>query len=751
MKHQKAMNKYFILIALLFLISTFKLQGQSSDLKYKDIYVTLQNISESEAFEVLSQYQKQDPFHANTYYQLGIIAQNLAKSFDPLTDYSNLEYFTYHANLYYGLSLKYLDEKETKKNRDYYHDVKPLEGEKKVSHIQILNNLEKRISEVKKFEKNINFIRENYFGAVRNYSISLNKFKGLVDKNSQLKDIYLIANTSLISEVKSIGSHFDSTIYYFDIYKNAIAKFPIKEYNQSYIIDSIEIYKLDGLTKSNFLKNKINLWNYRGWSDSVMSVINNNISQMRFDIKAEGAKIKSLSHLIELTKEYTAAYDYYDVDNKLSYRVGRYDFQPLILDVFNYQISKLNLLIGSKKPINNPKDIGNTSVSLQNKLLFYKDLIESKQITDKQLLSLKQNVSQFNYLKYQEYLTANFNSNKGLTNYIKSEPNNIDDILDNSLQNLKKILLTDDNKKHQFSDTVKSSKGDISLQILKIPLSGKKADYYYTSAIVTDSKGFKYITGYINVEGKNTKAFVAKSDSLLDLKWIKEYDLSENKKNPINNYGSQISLTSNGCASIIHTRDTIDGNVNIKNWVISISSGGKEISKDNIGPSLVPRHFIYDDINEKIIAAYKGLEFYENGDGVDTMIIEYSDSIGVKIWETPIVFEGSIVNIIKSNEKLIVSANFTKLNYKNEEIVLNQDKVNAFMGIIDQNGEVLDIKIYSTPYSYCVTHAVKLNSETINLLGVKSLETDLYKLKNDPKIKLFYMLLKPDGSIDYKY
>lgn len=743
------MNKYFIQIVILVFVSCIKLQGQTTELKYKDIFETLHDIPESEAFEILTLFQRQDPFHANTYYQLGIIAQHIAKSFDPLTDYKNLSYFTYHAKLYYGLSLKYIDEKETKKNHAHYHDVNPLDGEKKANHTQILGSLKKKISEVEEFEKKINFIRFNYFASVRNYSNSLNSFKSIVDKNSQLKNIYLTANDELITEIENIGLHFDSTIYYFDIYKQAITKFPIMNYNQSYKIDSIDTYKLDGLTKSNFLRNNIVLWDFKSWSDSVLSIINNNISQLRFDVKAEGAKIKSLSHLIELTKGYNTTYDYYTIDNKLSFRIGRYDFQPLILDIFNYQISKLNLLIGSKKPINNPKNISNESISLHNKLLFYKDLIDNKLIADKHLSSLKQNTTQFNILKYQKYIIANFRSNKGLNKYINNEPKNINKTLNNSLNNLKNILLTEKAKKHQFNDTIKSKDGNISLSILKDPLSGKKIDYYYSTSIVTDKSGYKYITGYYNTE--NTKAFVAKCDSMLNLKWLKKYDLSTNKKNLINNYGSHIALTGNGCISIIHTRDTIDGVANIQNWVISFSDVGKEISKNSIGPNLVPRYLIYDDINEKIIAAYKGLEFSEKGEDTDAMIVEYTDSIGRKIWETSIIFKGNLVSIIRSNEKLIVVANFTKINYKDNNITLDKSKSNAFLGMINNKGDILDIKTYQLPYSYYLTHAIKLDSETLNLLGVKSLETDLYKLKNDPKIKLFYLLLDTDGEIEYTY
>ena len=111
------MHRYLIQIAIIILVSYANTQGQTSELKYKDIHPTLQDMPNNEAFDILQKFQKQDPYHANAYYQLGIAAYNLAKTFDPLTDYNNLSYFTYHANLYYGLAHKYLDEKEAKKNK----------------------------------------------------------------------------------------------------------------------------------------------------------------------------------------------------------------------------------------------------------------------------------------------------------------------------------------------------------------------------------------------------------------------------------------------------------------------------------------------------------------------------------------------------------------------------------------------------------------------------------------------------------
>ena len=82
----------FILVNL-FLILTINCFAQN-DLKYKDVYEFLKTKSEQEAYSQFRAFQKQDPYHANTYYQLGVLSQKWAKKYDPLTEYSDLKHFS---------------------------------------------------------------------------------------------------------------------------------------------------------------------------------------------------------------------------------------------------------------------------------------------------------------------------------------------------------------------------------------------------------------------------------------------------------------------------------------------------------------------------------------------------------------------------------------------------------------------------------------------------------------------------------
>ena len=268
------MKKIISLIHVpLFLILSINCLAQS-ELKYKDVYKFLSTKSEQEAYSQLEAFQKQDPFHANVYYQLGVLSQKWAKKYDPLTEYDNLKHFVYHADLYLNLALKYIDEKEAKKNWDLYQYVKIPEGAKKPKFADIINDVKVRVADVDSFKRNINQIRSNYLGIVDNYNDCLQIFLELNANNNQLKDIYLTADVKLISSIESLKSHYDSSLWYFDKYRDAIAVFPLKNYNQEYNVIPIETYRLHGLTNADFLKNDILLWDYKMWVDNVLAVIN---------------------------------------------------------------------------------------------------------------------------------------------------------------------------------------------------------------------------------------------------------------------------------------------------------------------------------------------------------------------------------------------------------------------------------------------------------------------------------------------
>ncbi|PKP08944.1 MAG: hypothetical protein CVU09_13435 [Bacteroidetes bacterium HGW-Bacteroidetes-4] len=735
------MNKIFFLILLYGLINVSASFAQTETLKYKDVFNSVLNDTEEKSYELLQKHQKQDPYHINTYYQLGRIAQKWIMDYDPLTEYDNFTFFAYHANLYYSLCKNYLDEKETRKNTDWYQDVKPAEGNKKVEHQQIVDDLDQKIATVKTTVEKVNKIREYYFSAVRSYSRSLNGFTAIVEKNAKLKDIYLTADEKLKTDIKEIGRYFDSTLYYFEKYKQALADFPIKNYNQEISLKSIETYRLEGLIKSNFLKNQIALWDYKSWADQVLMIIDGDISTLRFEIDAENKKIESLTHVLDLTTGFTNTYGYYQLDEKLAYRIGRFDFQPLILDLFDYKVSKLNFLNDTRKQANNPDGM---SLSKRNKLLFYKDMVQRKQQTNQLLQNLEQKATGFQMQKYSAFIASNYENPQGFKTFISAEPEKLETLLHQSMEHLNLWLVAIDSIEKHNPQIITLKKGHISLNQPDDALTGDSIDVYYTATTKVTVKGNRYVAGYFQPKGRNTRAFVALCDSLYQLSWIKEFDFSD-KKTKLQNYACQLNVYDSGCVVAIHSRDTAQTPWLVKNTLLKLNSEGKELAKYETNNMRVPRKLYYDDINNTLLIMYKGALLSHKSLLPDTMVVQQLDSLGVELWHTTMVFDGMPVATLRSNEKFLIAGTFSNLFSDLKQVNLPLGRQASFMAFLNPMGTLEQLEIYNEDYSYHLTDAVKIDSETISLIGHSASE------QATEKSKVYFHLLDPTGKTIYKY
>ncbi|MCK5029541.1 MAG: hypothetical protein KAR57_07900, partial [Bacteroidales bacterium] len=70
-------------------------------LDYQDVFDVVLKKDNEKAYTLLLAFQKQDPDFANTYFQLGIIAKQWAKDFNPFTEFEYTKHFIYNTKLYF--------------------------------------------------------------------------------------------------------------------------------------------------------------------------------------------------------------------------------------------------------------------------------------------------------------------------------------------------------------------------------------------------------------------------------------------------------------------------------------------------------------------------------------------------------------------------------------------------------------------------------------------------------------------------
>jgi len=727
-------NIYKILIISLFITFFIAEKSYSQDLKYKDIYEVILTGDKEKSYTLLLAYQKQDPDFANTYFQLGIIAHEWAKSYNPFTDYFFTKLFIYNTKLYYNLA-RHSMKNESKSNYKYYKNVTiPIEN-KKLQENDINNYIDKQTADIAFYEINVNKIIKYYNKTVENYNFCVNTFKQINTDYSIIKNIYLSEDVDFISNLNKLEVHFDSTLFYFAEYKLAIKEYPIKNYNQNYKLKKIVTYRLDGLTNSNFLDNNIIIWDYKSWVANTSKISKTAISNNKNDIDLTHKKIEQKLTQLSANK-YSNDIPTFKVDDKFKFKIGKYDHNSLLVRLFEYQESKVNFLIMLHKKINKPKD---TIIYTNKKLAqYYKGITEIKLKADSLNLSFEKEIKPIQVQKYQKYYMQNYNGMKGLKAYSFQQELFLNTMLQTAFANYKNKIKANEKRKNINYKTLNFSNNQIIFTENKIDFDNAQAKIYYAVKYKKAADNSVYFTGYTKTKNNKIESFIGKANSEGKVQFLKLIAKNDSSKS----CGFAISIYDKGAFVIT----TLDNNKSSrKNIISTISDKGKIINEKEINISSTPRYMAYDEINNTMIMSFKGDRFIENININQTQItINYNLATQEPIFVSNTVLKGTLCDIVKMDSNIFVFNNFkTYLTDEYDEITAKA-QTNVFLNIINSKGKIIQQKNYFNTKSFYANSAIKINSNTINLIGYYNKKAAL--LQETDKAKFHYSIINSKGK-----
>ncbi len=707
----------------------------SQDVKYKDLMEMLPKQSDITKHNMLKAYQQQDPYHANTYYQLANVAYRLAQTIDPLKQYEEYNYFARHTEIYLGLCRNYLDSRNMRQQRDYYKDIELPEDARKVEEEHVRAYIKQQLKEVKSMRNDIDNIYKYFNASINNYTKSNSLFRKINGSFSKIKNIYLKADNQLISDINKVEKYYDSTVYYLNAFQKALKKRPIQNYNQQYQVLPIITYRLEGLTTADFFNNTFNIWNYRAWTDSLLTTIQNPVVKLREDIRVQQKLINEEFNKLKYAQKKGKKINPFRVDEKLTNRIGKYDFNSMVVNLFNYEEDRINYWAYGKLGYNSTARA--KSYPLQQRCINYYNLYTRFKSTQKKYNIFINNITDENIEKYEDFIKEEFGNSKNFINTLKTENKEDKRFFKGALINLKKF--TENTIQPTDTTTTKCKKYDIPVQI------GKAAIKTNGIAVKTNEiervSSYRYIAGYI-IPQKDTlkKAFLAKiTDSACV--WIKTY-----KNKTQQTTATNIETTDNGCRMIISTKNDTGG---IANTHYKIDHAGKTIEKVNLTPDYLPVYFNYDEINQNYIIAYQKTAY--EAKQLDTLRIELrNDTIENAIWTKSIALKGNLIEIIKTNEDYLVFCNYGVYEHYMGEIrtahLNNSQYSSLFSYYIDKSGKILHHNEYSFDESAYGVAAYKINSETINILGLFDKPDFSHQIYNFDR-PLLYMLTNRYGEL----
>jgi len=728
--------KYINLLILAVLIFNSSIIYSQKEMKYKDVYQYVLGKDTILAYEMLKEFQEKNPYHANTYYQLGLIAQYWTKKYDALTQIEDVKYFLYHTGLYLNLSKKYIDDKEVRKNSEYYQGIKASSGGK-ISIGDVTGEIDARLNKNKISKIKITAIQNNYVKSIDFYNQCVELFLEINKNNSNLKELLLTVDDNLKGKINKLGNLYDSTIYNLNKFEKGIKDFTIKSYKQTHKIKPIETYRLEGLTYSSFLESNIDLWDFRNWVNSFNKTLNTDIKDIRH--KIDSTERKLIYSIKKLSSKYKFAESLVQtkVKPQILFKIGKYDYNSVIVDLFNYQEATLNFIEYAQKLDNNIAD--KNEVNLKKKSKYYSELVEKKVSAGNLTKNVTDKINPRSIAKYKNFINSNFTNIEGFKKYISKQDNENEISLKKYLDNLKYFMYKSFEKNQQ--DTI------LTFTKNEIPLTIGTESNTQTKSLSSDNKGNLYIAGSVLVSEKKQN-FVALMNNN-KIKWFKTF-AGKSSNNVI------VKANNNGCFAVF---SSIEGG-DIENKIVRLDLEGTKKSDKSLESKSVVRYLYYDDINEKVLLAFYGKTIDKNAtqnSQLEIIKLKVTEKSIELDWQTPVKidFTGSFVDIVKINQNYYVFNNYSEYTDLGNNKVSAKGKTsakqnNAFLTIVDEKGQKTAMKNFASDKYYYLTKIVKINDNLINLLGIYG---DSDKVKSDVEKKqgeFYYMLINNKGEVTYK-
>ncbi len=685
-------------------------------LKYKEVYQILKTKSKEEAYMSLQEFQHQNPQHANVYFQLGKITEYYSKLFDPMIYPSLVEYFTYETKNYLGLAKHYINDKEVRKNRNYYEKVKILDGAKKISLIDVQHDIDQRISDNKKYAENVKLISFYFQRSTYFYKKCIQNFREINLSEPKIKDLYLMADDSLKSKLKYLKADFDSTLYYITEYQNALTNYPLKNYHPEYTLKPIETFRLEGLTNVSFLYNLFYIWDFGKWVNDFNKVVEKEIVPLRAKINTANNNLDiALKTTLKLASHSDSLQMYHPADALLN-QISKYDFASPIVALFQYKKTKIDFLLTANNSLLD-KEIYNPEIPELASVKKFNELVNQYAELNQKLKDIERLSSSKELEKYNNFIIKNFQNFQGFKNYLNKEGVENEKLIQGISENYKILIQRLDTRYFYQNKYIPFAKDSI-------PLFYNTSDS--TAKFVADCfvtwKNTQIVGGIINSEKSSQKfGFVA---ALYKGKTVWTKSLKSGRKESI--HTQCVTLGDNIIYAIGQTAE--------KAYFVSYDVDGKATNLFEKGFSGKILHFSYDDIAQSFLLISQSVTS-------DSLQIQRLGLVGEDLWETPlnIPFKGTFVNSTKFGNEYYVLVNAQGAYFlKDNQFEFRMgNKWQPTILVFNNEGKAIKVKSLELGTNVIAQKIQKLNSALLDIIGY-------YGSLDNKENRVFYFLLDKD-------
>lgn len=277
------LHKHWIGWALCFVI-LLPLRAQE---KYSVVLERSRQLSPYEAVYLLMDYQYWHPDYAGIYYQLGNLTYGLLPTRDPLHHYQELSTLLYQSRLFYGNCLHFA--KDQKLPGWQYPEL--AEGQKRIEYATLEAFVLPRLADVKRQKTACDSIHFSFVRMAERYNRCQTLFSDFLTHYTREKTAHLLLQEQERAQLNALAMAADSLEDDITAYRNALALQPVKGYEPVFRKEPVVLYRLDGLTRTDFLQNNIALWDYSEWVKRFLDEQREVYERLYTDLGAEYAQL----------------------------------------------------------------------------------------------------------------------------------------------------------------------------------------------------------------------------------------------------------------------------------------------------------------------------------------------------------------------------------------------------------------------------------------------------------------------------
>ncbi len=329
--------------------------------KYKDLIILLNAKQYDQAEPFLKRYIKDNDDNPNAYLFMGIIFQEKAATEDVLKQTEMVIQHSDSAIINYDIAYKTIDEREVRKNDEYYQAYNRRDmrtGEFGVTLSDVKLDIEKKIKTLKDRKENVKNLKQYYASIEILYNKSIQQFQEMKGKLTENR-FYLLSDSKTIDRLKNFALLCDSVTTAFDNYKSTSKLVGKTGYNHTLTFIPIKSFAKDGGTSTDFNKDDLKLWDFKGWTNNALEILDKDIEPMRAELITTDVLLNKLGEKIK--KDSVSVLNRLDdaVSKILIARLKKFDDDPLPVAVFNIKISELTYgsLLIKNKPLKDTIDV----------------------------------------------------------------------------------------------------------------------------------------------------------------------------------------------------------------------------------------------------------------------------------------------------------------------------------------------------------------------------------------------------------